>query len=225
MLVYADGRTVGTVGGGGVEARVIDEAKAALAQGQSRELTYELVDEARGDPAICGGGMRIFVEVLAPRPVLLILGAGHVGQAVAELGHFLGYRIAVMDERPALTTPERFPWAETQLAGDLEQLVADFPLTKHTYLVMVTPHHSQDEKVLKALVGRPWAYVGLIGSRRRTAHTFARAREAGVPDDLLERVNTPIGLDIGAETPREIAVSILGEIIAAQRGHETEKRR
>jgi xanthine dehydrogenase accessory factor len=221
MLVYADGRTVGTVGGGGVEARVIDEAKAALAQGQSRELTYELVDEERGDPAICGGDMRIFVEVLAPRPTLLILGAGHVGQAVAELGHFLGYRIAVMDERPALTTPERFPWAETRLAGDLAEQVADFPLTEHTYLVMVTPHHSLDEKVLQALVGRPWAYVGLIGSRRRTAHTFERAREAGVPDDLLEQVHTPIGLAIGAETPREIAVSIIGEIIAVQRGRET----
>jgi xanthine dehydrogenase accessory factor len=212
---------VGTVGGGGVEARVIGEAKAALTQGQSRELTYELVDEERGDPGICGGDMRIFVEVLSPRPTLLILGAGHVGQAVAELGHFLGYRIAVMDERPVLTTPERFPWAETRLAGDLAEHVRDFPLSEHTYLVMVTPHHSLDEKVLKALVDRPWAYVGLIGSRRRTAHTFERAREAGVPDDLLEQVHTPIGLAIGAETPREIAVSILGEIIAVQRGRET----
>jgi xanthine dehydrogenase accessory factor len=221
MLVYADGRTVGTVGGGGVEARVIEEAKEALAQGQSRELSYELVDEERGDPAICGGDMRIFVEVLAPRPTLLILGAGHVGQAVAELGQFLGYRIAVIDERQALTTPERFPWAETRLAGDLAEQVAGFSLTENTYVVMVTPHHSLDEKALEALVGRPWAYVGLIGSRRRTAHTFERAREAGVPDDLLEQVHTPIGLDIGAETPREIAVSIVGEIIAVQRGRET----
>jgi xanthine dehydrogenase accessory factor len=221
MLVYADGRTVGTVGGGSVEARVIDEAKAALTLGQSRELTCELADAERDDPAICGGDMRIFVEVLAPRPTLLILGAGHVGQAVAELGHFLGYRIAVMDERPALTTPERFPWAEMRLTGELGQQVADFPLTEHTYLVMVTPHHSLDEKVLQALVGRPWAYVGLIGSRRRTSHTFQRAREMGVPDGLLEQVHTPIGLPIGAQTPREIAVSIMGEIIAVQRRGET----
>jgi xanthine dehydrogenase accessory factor len=217
MLIYADGRTVGTVGGGGAEARVIEQAKAALAEGHARELSFELVDEERGDPGICGGDMRIFVEVLTPRPTLLILGAGHVGQAVAELGDFLGYRIAVMDERPAMVTPERFPWAEMRLAGDLRDQVVGFPLTEHTYVVMVTPHHSLDEKVLEVLVGRPWAYVGLIGSRRRTAHTFERARQAGVPDGLLEQVHTPVGLDIGAETPREIAVSIMAEIVAVQR--------
>ncbi|MEE8392356.1 MAG: XdhC/CoxI family protein [Anaerolineae bacterium] len=218
MLIYADGRTVGTVGGGGVEGRVIEEAKAAIADGQSRELDYRLVDEARGDPGICGGNMRVFVEVLAPRPTLLIIGGGHVGQAVAKLGTFLGYRVAVVDERPEMVTPERFPQAETRLTGDPVQQVVDFPLTEHTCVVMVTPHHALDEKVLAVLADRPVAYVGLIGSRRRTAHTFERAREAGVPEELLERVHTPIGLDIGAETLREIAVSILAEIIGVQRG-------
>jgi len=217
MLIYADGRTVGTVGGGGVEARVIEEAQAALAEGQSRELGYNLVDDKRGDPGICGGSMRVFVEVLASRPTLLILGGGHVGQAVAELGTFLGYRIAVADERPEMVTPERFPWATTRVTGDPARDIADLPLDEQTYVVIVTPHHSPDEKVLAALVGQPVAYVGLIGSRRRTAHTFERAREAGVPEDLLERIHTPIGLDIGAETPKEIAVSILGEIVAVQR--------
>ena len=218
MLIYADGRTVGTVGGGGVEARVIEEAKAAIAGGESRELDYRLVDEQRGDPGICGGDMRIFVEVLTPRPTLLIVGGGHVGQAVAELGAFLGYRIAIVDERPEMVTPERFPWAEARLAGDPAQEIESFPLTGHTYVVMVTPHHALDERVLAVLAGQPVGYVGLIGSRRRTAHTFERAREAGVPEELLEQVHTPVGLDIGAETPKEIAVSIIGEIIAVQRG-------
>jgi xanthine dehydrogenase accessory factor len=218
MLVFADGRTVGTVGGGGVEARVIEEAKAAIADGQSRELDYRLVDEERGDPGICGGSMRLFVEVLAPRPTLLIIGGGHVGQAVAELGAFLGYRIAVLDERSEMVTPERFPQADLRLTGDPVQQVDDFALGEHTCVVMVTPHHTLDEKVLAVLVDRPVAYVGLIGSRRRTAHTFERAREAGVPEELLGRVHTPIGLDIGAETPREIALSILAEIVAVQRG-------
>lgn len=219
MLIYADGRTVGTVGGGGVEARVIKEAQAAIAESRSRELEYRLVDEERGDPGICGGDMRIFVEVLTSRPTLLIVGGGHVGQAVAELGAFLGCRIAVVDERPDMVTPERYPQAEVRLTGDPVQQIADFHLTEHTYLVMVTPHHTLDEKVLAVLADRSVAYVGLIGSRRRTAHTFERAREAGVPEELLERVHTPIGLDIGAETPREIAISILAEIIAVQRGH------
>lgn len=226
MLVHADGRTVGTVGGGAVESRVIEEARAAIVEGESRELHYSLVDEERGDPGICGGDMRIFVDVLAPRPMILVIGAGHVGLAVAELAAFLGYRIAVLDERPELVTAERFPWANTLLTAvdgqtfDVAEQVKDFPLSQHTYVVMVTPHHSLDERILVALEDRPCAYVGLIGSQRRTRHTFARAREAGVPDGLLDRVHTPIGLNIGAETPREIALSIMAEIVAVQRGYD-----
>lgn len=218
MLIYADGRTVGTVGGGGVESRVIEEAKAAISDGESRELHYRLRDEERGDPGICGGDMRVFVEVLARRPTVLVIGAGHVGQAVAELADFLGYRIAVLDERPELVTSERFPWADALLTGEVDEQVESFPLTEHTYVVMVTPHHSLDERILGAVDGRPFAYLGLIGSQRRTAHTFERARKAAVPAELLDRVHTPIGLDIGAESPREIAVSIVAELIAVQRG-------
>lgn len=218
MLVFADGSTVGTVGGGGVEARVIEEAKAAIAEGRGREVHYRLQDPQRGDPGVCGGDMRILIEVLPPRPTLLILGAGHLGLAVAELGAFLGYRIVVMDERPDMATPERFPWADACITGDLAEEVARFPVNESTYVVMVTPHYTQDAAVLAALAGRPVAYVGLIGSRRRSALTFQKAREQGVPEDWLSRVYTPIGLDIGAETPREIAVSILAEIIAVQRG-------
>lgn len=218
MLVLADGSTVGTVGGGGVEARVIEEAKAAIAEGRSRELRYRLRDPERGDPGVCGGDMRILIEVLPVRPTLLILGAGHVGQAVAELGAFLGYRIVVMDERPGLATPERFPWAEACITGNLAEEVARFPIGPQTWVVMVTPHYENDASVLAALAKHSPAYVGLIGSRRRTALTFQRAKELGVPEAWLEKVHTPIGLDIGAETPREIAVSILAEIIAVQRG-------
>jgi len=220
MLIYADGSTVGTVGGGEMEARVIEEARAAIAEGKSRELDYSLVDTGRGDPGVCGGDMRLFIEVLATRPTLLILGGGHVGQAAAEMAGLLGYRIVVIDERSEIVTAERFPQAEARLSGDVAQQVTDFPLTEQTYVVMVTPHHTLDEKVLEVLIDRPVAYVGLIGSSRRTALTFERAREAGVPDEFLERIHTPIGLDIGAETPKEIAVSILAEIIAVQRRRE-----
>jgi len=218
MLVLADGSTVGTVGGGRVEARAIEEARAAIAEGRCRTVTVGPGKPASDDADVCGEGMRVFIEVLPPRPTLLIVGAGHVAQAVAELGAFLGYRIAVVDERPGLVTAERFPQAHVRLAGDPAEQVARLPLNERTYAVVVTPHHSPDERVLAVLAGSPVAYVGLIGSRRRTAHTFRRAREAGVPEDFLERVHTPIGLDIGAETPREIAVSILAEVIAVQRG-------
>jgi xanthine dehydrogenase accessory factor len=198
-----------------VEAQVIAEGRAAIAEGRCREVVHQ---PGEGEADVCGEEMRIFIEVLPPRPTLLIVGGGHVGQAVAELGAFLGYRVAVVDQRPELVTPERFPWAQVRRVGDLAEQVADLPLTEQTYVVLVTPHHTPDERVLAALADRPVAYVGLIGSRRRTAQTFRRAREAGVPEELLERVHAPIGLDIGAETPREIAVSILAEIIGVQRG-------
>jgi xanthine dehydrogenase accessory factor len=211
---------VGTVGGGDVESQVIREAKEAIAAREARELHYSLVDEERGAPGICGGDMQIFVEPLIPRPLVLVIGAGHVGQAVAELADYLGYRSAVLDERPELVTAERFPWARTLLTGDVAEEVRNFAVDEHKYVVMVTPHHSPDEKVLKVVADRPFAYAGLIGSQRRTIHTFERAREVGVPESVLEQVHTPIGLDIGAETLREIAVSIMVEIIAVQRAPE-----
>jgi len=206
MLVYADGRTVGTVGGGPLEAWVIEKAQMALAEGQSRELEYRPVAEERGAQDVCGGDMRFFVEVLLPRSTLLIIGGGHIGQAVAELGE--------------MVTPERFPQANALLSGPLDEELRAFPLTRQTYVVLVTPHHSftGDERALAVLAERPVAYVGLLGSHRRSQATFERARALGVPDESLARVHTPIGLDIGAETPREIAVSILAEIIAVQRG-------
>ena len=213
MLVLDDGSTVGTVGGGEVEARAIEEARAAIAEGRCREVIHR----PAGDD-VCGEEMHLFIEVLPPRPLLLIVGGGHVGQAVAELGALLGYRVAVVDERPEMVTPERFPQAQVRLAGDLAEQVARLPLDERTCVVIVTPHHTRDERVLAVLAERPVAYVGLMGSRRRTERTFQRAREAGVPESFLERVHTPIGLDIGAETPREIGVSILAEIIGAQRG-------
>ena len=218
MLIYADGRAVGTVGGGPLEGQVIEEAQAALAEGTPRELVHRLTDAERGDPSICGGDMRLFIEVLLPRPTLLIVGGGHIGQAVAELGAFLGYRIAVLDERAEMVTPERFPQADVLLSGLPDNQLRAFPLTEQTCAVLVTPHDAPDEKTLAALAGRPLGYVGLLGSRRRTQATFERARASGVPDEFLACVHTPIGLDIGAQTPREIALSILAEVIAAQRG-------
>lgn len=213
MLVYPDGRIVGTVGGGGVEALVIEEAQAALAAGQPRELDYRGGEYAH----ICGGDLRVFIELLLPRWTLLIIGAGHIGQALAELGAFLGYRVAVLDEREDFVTPERFPQAAVRLTGAMDEQLARFPVTSQTGVVFVTPHHSRDEGGLAVLAQHEPAYVGLLGGRRRTEATFERARALGVPDAFLARVHTPVGLDIGAETPREIALCIAAELIAVQR--------
>jgi xanthine dehydrogenase accessory factor len=214
-LIFPDGRIVGTVGGGDAEAFVIAEARAAIAAGQPREVVHH----ADTDTDACGQDMRILIEVLPPRPSLVIVGAGHVGQAVSELGAFLGYRIAVVDERAELLTAERFPDAASRITGDPAQQLADLPL-EDAFVVIVTPHRSPDEEILAALVDQPVAYVGLMGGRRRTEQTFRRAREIGVPPAFLDRIHTPVGLDIGAETPREIAISILGEIIDLRQRRE-----
>lgn len=217
MLVYGDGRTVGTVGGGAAEAWVIDQAQEALEDGRSRLL--ERSPEGDAEDA-CGSAMHFFVDVLLPQPTLLIIGAGHIGQAVASIGAWLGYRIAVLDERPSLVCAERLPDADIFLSGPLEERLCQFPLTEHTYAVLVTPHDSRDERALAVLADHPVPYVGLLGSSRRTAATFKRARELGVPDAFLERIHTPIGLDIHAETPREIALSIMADITVVRRGGE-----
>lgn len=218
MLVYADGRTVGTVGGGPLEAQVSQEAQAALSAGLSRESEYQATAEQHGAPDACGGQIRLFIEVLHPHPTLLIIGAGHIGQAVAKLGSLLGYRLTVLDERADMVTNDRFPARCTLLTGSLDEQLRALSLTEQTFVVIVTPHNSPDEKALVVLAGHPVAYVGLLGSQRRSRTAFERARALGVSDEFLKRVHTPIGLDIGAETPHEIAVSIVAEIIAVQRG-------
>jgi xanthine dehydrogenase accessory factor len=215
-LILPDGRIVGTVGGGDAEAFVIEEARAAIAAGRPREVVHQA--GARADA--CGEDVRILIEVLPPRPTLVIVGAGHVAQAVSELGAFLGYRVAVVDDRAELATAERFPDAASRVVGDPAESLTELPLNDQTYVVIVTPHRSPDEEILAALAGRPVTYVGLMGGRRRTEHTFRRARELGIPKGFLDHIHTPVGLDIGAQTPREIAVSILAEIIDLQRRRE-----
>lgn len=214
MLVCADGRTLGSVGGGPAEAWVTQQARDALREERSR-LVGALPEQGRD---ACGDSMQFFVDVILPCPTLLIIGAGHIGQALASLGSWLGYRIAVLDERAALADSDHFPDADTLLCGSLDEHLRTLQLTETTYAVIVTPHHSADEEALAVLALHEVAYVGLLGSDRRTDATFRRARAAGVPDAFLQRVHTPVGMDIHAETPREIAVSILAEMTAVRRG-------
>ena len=220
ILILADGRTVGTIGGGDAEAWVIAEAREAIVEGRSCEVTYDGESRPGADPSTCSNGVRLFVEVVPATPTVLIIGAGHVGQAVAELGTFLGYRTTVLDHRPELLTQDRFPQTTTKICGDPVELLTSLSPGDSTYIVIVTPHSSPDERILAALAGAPVAYIGLMGSQRRTLATFKRAAELDLPATFLQRIHTPVGLDIGAETPREIAASILGEIITVRRGKD-----
>jgi xanthine dehydrogenase accessory factor len=217
MVVYPDGRTAGTIGGGAMEAAVVQEAVEAIAQGASRMVRYELREPESGDLGICGGAADIYIAVVASSPTLVVVGAGHVAMPVAEIGHLCGFRVVVLDDRPEMASEERFPHAAERIAGDVAETLRALRITPDTYVVIVTRGHAYDEAALRAVIGSPAAYVGMIGSRRKVRATFDRLLADGVSEEHIRRVHAPIGLDIGAQTPAEIAVSILAEMVMLRR--------
>jgi xanthine dehydrogenase accessory factor len=219
MIVYADGRTEGTVGGGKMEALVTQAAVEAIAAGHSRMVHYDLREVDAGDPGICGGSVDVYIDVAVPNPTLLLVGAGHVAMPVAEIAHMCGFRVVVVDDRADMASEERFPRAAERIAADIVESVRAYPVTPHTYVVLVTRGHALDEEALREVIERPAAYIGMIGSRRKVHTIFAHLREAGVDESVIGRVYSPIGMDIGSQTPAEIAVSIVGEMIAVRRGY------
>lgn len=218
MVVHAGGRIEGTVGGGKMEALVRQAAVEAIATGQSRMVHYDLQDVEAGDPGICGGSVSVYIDVAVPSPTLLLVGAGHVAMPVAEIAHTCGFRVVVVDDRADMASEERFPHAAERIAADIVETVRGYPITPRTYVVIVTRGHALDEEVLHEVIERPSAYIGMIGSRRKVRTVYQHLREAGIDEGRIERVYSPIGMDIGSQTPAEIAVSIVGEMIAVRRG-------
>lgn len=218
MLVDAHGRTTGTIGGGQMEALVVQQAAEALQDGQTRLLPYSLVEPERGDPGVCGGEVEIYLEPYLPQVRLLIIGCGHVGRALAWLAHGLGYRVAVTDDRTELVTPELIPHADVYLPGSIEAALAAFPVTSNTYVAAVTRNVLIDRAILPHLLNTPAPYIGIIGSRRRWEETKRLLLADGLSEEQLQRFHSPVGLELRAETPEEIAVSIMAEIIMLRRG-------
>jgi xanthine dehydrogenase accessory factor len=217
MLVYGDGRTSGTIGGGEMESRVVEEATAALSDGQPRVVPYSLVDPARGDPGVCGGEVEIYVEPYRPVATLLVIGCGHVGRAVVHLAGWLGFRVVVTDDREELATPEEVPGADLYLPGAIEDALVAFNVTGNTYIVAVTRNVLVDRQILPSLLETAAPYIGVIGSRRRWQETMKLLRADGLSEEQMGRFHSPIGLELHAETPEEIAVSIMAEIIMLRR--------
>ena len=215
MLIYADGTTSGTIGGGEMEARVVREAVEAMTIRRPRRLTYSLVDPGAGDPGVCGGEVELYLEPLMPQTTIYVIGVGHVGQAVVELAAWLGYRVVAWDDRVELI--ETLKAADAMVTGPIGDALATEPIDAQTVVVMVTRNVGLDAEILPVLLTTPTPYIGLMGSNRRWDTTRRRLREAGVAEADLDRVHSPIGVEISAETPSEIAVSILAEIIS--RGH------
>jgi xanthine dehydrogenase accessory factor len=215
MVVYPDGRTLGTIGGGAIEADVIERARALVDAGEARLLSFDLGDDVG---MACGGKMSVFLEPIAGAPSVAVIGGGHVGQAVATVAKQAGFRVSVVDDRREVVTAERFPTADARLVGGVELLDSDLKIDGSSFVVIVTRGHRYDKDWVRAVVGRGPAYVGMIGSAEKVRRTFGQLEGEGVPRGVLDGIHAPIGLDIGAETPDEIAVSVVAEIIAVRHG-------
>ena len=219
MLVFADGRTVGTIGGGCCESDAESKAREAIRQRRARLVRYDLDDDAAGESGlICGGHMEVFIEPIEPAPHLYVVGAGHIGQEVARLAHAVGFRVHVVDDRVKYASAERFPDAVEVAVAEVAGWLAHVELAPRSYAVIVTRGHRDDREALRVLADRGLQYVGLIGSRAKVMHVYDALAAEGIDRALLARVHGPVGLDIGAVTPPEIAVSIVAELIAARAG-------
>ena len=220
MLVYADGRVLGTIGGGCYENEALWKAREALTTRKAVTVKYELADDFAAESGlICGGQMEVFIEPIEASPAVYIFGAGHVGQYVGRVAHDAGFRVHVVDDREKFANRDRFPNAGEIVVDDIPTWLANTVLPTSSYAVVVTRGHRHDLDALRALAPRRLRYLGLIGSRAKVKRLYdVLAEDGAVSIEQLERVHAPIGLDIGAVTPQEIAVSIVAELIAVRRG-------
>ncbi len=217
MLVFADGTTIGTVGGGEMEAKVVTEALEAIQRSRSRLIEYELVNPNEGDPGICGGELTLYLEPYMPPHTVYVIGCGHVGRTVVDLAHWLGYSTVAIDDRPDLVSEEAMPNADVRYAGTVSEAIGKYPVTEDTSIIVVTRSPEVDVRILPELLDTPARYVGVMGSSKRWLSTKEQLVADGVSEETLQRVHVPIGIDLNAETLEEIAVSILSEVIRETR--------
>ncbi len=223
MLVRDDGSIVGTIGGGCVEAEVWQAARDVMESERPRTLTFDLNNDPKYDTGlVCGGTLEVFVEPILPPAELYIFGAGHVSASLYKVARIAGFDVTIIDDRETYANRERFPEAQEVLAEDYEKAMLHLSPRESSFIVIVTRGHRDDMHILRWAVQTPARYVGMIGSKRKTIAIFRELEKEGIPAHLFERVHAPIGLDIGAVTPEEIAVSITAELIARRRNVERE---
>lgn len=219
MLVFADGRTLGTIGGGCYENDACLKARLALTTGKSELAHYELNDDfAQENGLVCGGQMDVHIDPLEPTPDLYIVGAGHVGWHLGRLAADTSFRVHAIDDRTKFANAERFPAPAEVVVAPIAEWLQQAELPASAYVVVVTRGHTHDLAAVRALAARDLRYIGLIGSRAKVRRIFDLLIDEGLPPERLDRVHAPIGLDIGAVTPAEIAISIMAELVAVRRG-------
>ncbi len=227
MLVFADQRTLGTVGGGLFEALVVRDALEFFELGVSETRTYSFNPEGTAPDAfgaVCGGRVDIFFDIAVPPDRLLIVGGGHCGRALADAASRLDFSIVVADDRSEFARTEDFEFPRVESVLHLPADFSGLPAPDaRTYVALVSKGYVTDEAALRKVIDSPAAYIGMIGSRRKREIVFDRLRADGIPDEALARVRSPIGLEIGADSPQEIAIAILAEIIAVRNGRAGRK--
>ncbi len=223
MLVRDDGSIVGTIGGGCVEAEVWQASREVMESEKPRTLQFNLNQNPKYDAGlICGGTLDIFVEPVLPPALLYLFGAGHVAVNLCKVASNAGFDLTVVDDREAYANRERFPAAKEVIADDFDKVTTRLSPRESAYIVILTRGHRDDMRILRWAVQTPAHYVGMIGSKRKTIAIFRELKAEGIPAELFKRVHAPVGLDIGAVTPEEIAVAITAELIAHRRRAERE---
>jgi len=217
MLVRDDGTLIGTLGGGCIEADVVQHARMAMQDGQPRTVPFELTEKEGG--LVCGGALTVYIEPVFADPRLVILGAGHVGKALAKLARFAGFQVTVADDRAQFANRDSIPDAHELVVSEFPEVFARVPVDRGTYLVIATRGHNHDLDAVRAALRSEAGYIGLLGSRRKKGILINSLRAAGFPEDDIRRVIIPVGLPIGSVTPEEIAVSIMAQIIQHRREH------
>jgi len=225
LLVREDGSMAGTIGGGCVEAEVWNAAREVMETGEPKHLTFNLNQDAAYDNGlICGGQLDVFVEPILPQPRAFIFGAGHISKSLAQVAALAGFATVVIDDRESFANRERFPDADEVIAAAYEEIFPRPDITELSYLIIVTRGHRDDMRVLRWAVGTPARYIAMIGSKRKVISVIKELEKEGIPRAAFERLHAPMGLEIGAVTPEEIAISVAAEMVAVRRNAESNWR-
>jgi xanthine dehydrogenase accessory factor len=225
LLVREDGSMIGTIGGGCVEAEVWNAAREVIETEKPKHLTFNLGQDAAYDNGlICGGQLDVFVEPVVPLPAAFIFGAGHISKSLSKVATLAGFSTTVVDDRESFANRERFPEAAEVLAGEYEELFPKLLVNETSYLIIVTRGHRDDMRVLRWAVGTPARYVAMIGSKRKVIGVVKELEKEGISPASFERIFAPMGFEIGAVSPEEIAVSVVAEMIAVRRNAESKWR-
>lgn len=212
MTVLKDGSIIGTIGGGAVESKSIELALEAIANGESKSIFLPLKDEGM----VCGGEIEIFIQVFKPHPELLIVGGGHISLALHKVASFLNFDIIIFEDREEFISCDRFPNAKKLILGKVDEKLKDYRIDENSYIVIVTRGHKYDCEALEAVINSKAKYIGVIGSKKKVKNMFSILKDRGITEYQLSKVYSPIGLDIADNTPEEISISILAEILSVK---------